>query len=422
MMLNLALRLESLAPAPLPSWLLAGASADLDFANGRYFTPTDQTLAGNLSCSRSSSGYAQSASGSLTSFGNNVPRITDQGLLAEEARTNLIPANENLTETATYWQYTGIGSATASGMFNGLLPFFTFTEDTNSTQHRTTLRGGVRPTLSASTYTATIFLRAGTRRYVQFSASNNVDGAGCVVDTQNWTVATATAGTGWTAVSASIAQLGTTGTYRAVLVFTAPAVTAAMQVAGNNDGTFAINKSYLGDGSTFVVAGFQIELGAFPTSYIPTTTAAATRAADIVSLTGAAAASALASKGARFETQAVAGGSTPRLVNFNTSNGARLYFASSTQVATSNNSSDAIATIGGAGNYGGLVTSAFGFDSGSATARANGGSLAVDGNAWVGNTGAVYLANRSDGTRALNGYMRRATFGPTKGMFDALTV
>ena len=41
-----------------------------------------------LSCSRASIGYAKTQAGTLTQFGNNQLRITDLGLLVEDARTN----------------------------------------------------------------------------------------------------------------------------------------------------------------------------------------------------------------------------------------------------------------------------------------------------------------------------------------------
>jgi len=50
--------------------------------------------------------------------------------------------------------------------------------------------------------------------------------------------------------------------------------------------TCAVN-TITGTASTFYLWGFQCELGSFPTSYIPTTTAAATRSADLCSISGA---------------------------------------------------------------------------------------------------------------------------------------
>lgn len=89
-----------------PSWVLPGASADLDFTHGRYWAGGSTSLSSLLSCSRASSGLAQFANGGWQSLPANTPRITDQGLLIEQAATNLFlnssaPATQTIALSAT---------------------------------------------------------------------------------------------------------------------------------------------------------------------------------------------------------------------------------------------------------------------------------------------------------------------------------
>lgn len=86
---------------------LSGASIDLWFSNNQYYdggVVADAT--GNLSCSRASAGYAETTSGTLTQFSNDVLRITNKGLLVEETRTNVVLWDRDLTNAA--WTPTNI--------------------------------------------------------------------------------------------------------------------------------------------------------------------------------------------------------------------------------------------------------------------------------------------------------------------------
>lgn len=75
----------------LPGWALVGAALDLDFQRGRFMSARKQrSFADLFSFSRNSVGMAQKLDGSWETFAANEPRITDKGILIEEARTNVV--------------------------------------------------------------------------------------------------------------------------------------------------------------------------------------------------------------------------------------------------------------------------------------------------------------------------------------------
>lgn len=114
-----------MSTSAVPSWVLSGATVDLDFANGRYF---GGTLASLLSITRASNAtdlLPSSASGyAYNTFSSNILAISPNvGLLIFEARTNLLlNSNAPVTQTTaslgtgtyTLWG-NGAGSSLASG-------------------------------------------------------------------------------------------------------------------------------------------------------------------------------------------------------------------------------------------------------------------------------------------------------------------
>jgi hypothetical protein len=129
---------------------------------------------------------------------------------------------------------------------------------------------------SGTTYTASFFVKASERTRGRLRTS----GSGVYWDVDfNLTSGTVTGGT-----NPFIQNFGN-GWYRIGATFTA-------NQASNNFILFLLdasgNASYTGDGTSgLFVFGAQIEVGSIATSYIPTTAAAVTRNADVVTLSGA---------------------------------------------------------------------------------------------------------------------------------------
>jgi hypothetical protein len=263
------------------AWVLSGATLDLDFANQRYFQQGVGTSIGSLiTCTRSSVGYIDDLSGNLVSVPANSPRISNKGLLIEVASTNLYTQSQTFS-TGGGTMTLVANNATAP---DGTITAAKLTVDTNNAEH--TWDFSFLPA-GSTTYTFSCFLKAGTQRYVQiqfrvsgdWTTGNTVAGADLQTGTLN--LNTNLTGTikayanGWyrvTIAATSVASPGTSGVYR-------------LQPASNADGITTI---YQGDGTSYFYAwGAQLEALAFATSYIPTTTTSATRAADLITVTTA---------------------------------------------------------------------------------------------------------------------------------------
>jgi len=231
-----------------------------------------RTFSDIITFTRASSGAYFDATGTLQTattnnarFDYNPSTLAARGMLVEEQRTNLLLRS---AEFGTWW--TPLRATVSSDAVTS--PANTLTgdniiEDTSNNTHQ--IYTGA--TNSAGTYTFSVFAKAFGRSVLEVSQESGgnsrftLSGSGTATALGANTVAIQSIGNGW---------------YRCSTTFTASGV-FFVYLSLNNGST----NSYAGDGvSGITLWGAQLEAGAFATSYIATTTASATRSADVASV------------------------------------------------------------------------------------------------------------------------------------------
>ena len=219
-----------------------------------------------------------------TSTINSAPRFDHNpttgeslGLLVEEARTNLILQSEDLSTSWTNINTTETTNAATA-------PDGTTTAD-KLVETAVTGEHSIRQdstSQAAGTYTFSIFAKAAERTFLQFAATGVLGSFRA-----NFNIGAGTLGSSDSELITSIVPYGN-GWYKCIVTRTTTAAgTLRSQWNIVTSSTAARVESYAGDGTSgLLLWGAQLEAGAFATSYIPTTTATVTRAADVASITG----------------------------------------------------------------------------------------------------------------------------------------
>lgn len=223
---------------------------NLDFTTGSLDPRVTFTRAGATATRVNNNGYIESVAADTPRFDYSPTTLIAQGLLVEEQRTNILQYSQDFTQS--FWQ-----------KINGSITSSSITSPANIANANAFTGSGadsvivtIGLTVAAATHTVSVYAKvpSGTRS-VAFVAFGG-DGALVLYD---------------------VKTLTTTWQRFVFTVSMAAGANAQFQIGGG--GT-------IGVGAEVHLWGAQLEQGAFATSYIPTTTTAVTRNADVATITG----------------------------------------------------------------------------------------------------------------------------------------
>ena len=293
-----------------PLWTRARAvpSLDLRFADNKSLVDA-VTGAQLVTFTRASSGTYVGSNGVLQTAATDAPRFDHNpttgeslGLLVEEQRTNLILQSENLSTT-----WTNVNTSEAINVATA--PDGTTTADKLITSNGVAgvssyITQTVVKSAAATTYTYSAFAKigdagTGTLQLLAVDTASSANNAASSFSTVSGTITVAASVNGTFTNASSIITPWADGWYRCSLTFATGTETSInlrlySRLPTTGDGTRGI-----------LLWGAQLEVGTFPTSYIPTTTAAATRSASLADLISSAIANNIRSFYVEFSSSAV---------------------------------------------------------------------------------------------------------------------
>ncbi len=212
--------------------------------------PTDGS--GDLTVTRATTATRVNASGLIESVAVNVPRLdytnsTCPSILVEPQRTNIFSYSNNLSDVS--WAKLSMAvtenyATSPSGLNDGIR--LVSSGGSNSFLYK------LISAVSGTTYTISCFVKATTNQTIRFYGGDfGIGNSSNINVTNNWE--------------------------RVSFTFT-PNTSGTVDVGLRTNTT---NTNF-----DILVYGFQLEVGSYATSYIPTTTASVTRNADVISKTG----------------------------------------------------------------------------------------------------------------------------------------
>lgn len=361
----------------------------------------------------------------------NQPRITYDpltgkclGLLIEEARTNLLIYSEQFDNAA--WAQNAVADTdvtpNAAIAPDGTLTADKLYEATTTSSTHSVYQDKTSP--PSTVHSVSLYAKAGERQYFSIRFHNTVtlssycsgafDLVGGTCSVNNYGNATG--------ATATITHVGN-GWYRCTLSGTPDTSGTSVRVSIGLSQTLGGTWLYSGTvGSGIYIWGAQVEAGAFPTSYIPTTSAAATRAADNASMSGANFSSwyrqdegtLLADFSTLFDTaatRAVVIGTSTDYIGLLTSSGSNGPYA---VIVLGNVGQANLPTSGVTATANTRYKLCIGYALNNSVGSLNGNTPVVDSSCSIPTVSVMYIGQDASGGNQMNGIISRITYYPNR--------
>jgi hypothetical protein len=386
-----------------------------DFVNAGVLDPSVTFTRTTSATYFDETGILRVANPNTPRFDYNPSTLAAQGLLIEESRTNLLLQSADFTTTWSQTNVTITANTTASpdGGTNGDTLLIN-SAGANTTQTSQSFTAG-------STITVSVFAKKNASNFLRIEVGNLCS---CWFDLNTGVTGTNGAGSGNVLFSAKSIQAISNGWYRCALTVTTSTITTL------SVGLFATNTDNNSSSvsSSIFLWGAQCEVGAFPTSYIPTTTTALTRSADVASVNTLSpwfnsASGTLYAEGVTNRPYAAATGGQMAQISDGTANN-RMWVAQGN--TTANTATNSVVTTAGvlvaelqygptpSANY--LNKAAFAYAANDFAGCTGGGTVATDPSGAVPTATVLYLGISATLSSAStwNGYLRRITYYPVR--------
>lgn len=252
------------------------------YKGGKLYAEIPSNGNGDLTWTRTSTAIRTNSSSLLESMATGVPRLSYMygscpAVLLEPQRTNLGLYSQQLDD-ASWGKVNSSVTANSTTSPDGTTNADTLTGDGTNNQHYIagTTSGNIT---SGTTYTYSIYAKKNTNNFIQLWISNAFGGMFANFDLNNGVVGTLGIGSGGSNPTSSIQSVGN-GWYRCSMTFvpTSTGIVGLLCIITTSASAPRAEGNTLS--TSVYLYGAQLEAGAYPTTYIPTTSATATRVAD----------------------------------------------------------------------------------------------------------------------------------------------